>query len=172
MITYRMNLSDEKKDAALEIALMSPANVRRRRIGGTILVLLGIVLVICGSGLMFLEKKASGIVYLIMGVVALAFGLRTKAFQRFILKRSEKLLDKAFRSGVVEYGFDDEGVHIRSHLGNSLCYWDSFVEQGTMGQYLYMKRGDNKLILVDKNDLTASEFAELIELLKRHMPAC
>ena len=34
-----------------------------------------------------------------------------------------------------------------------------------MGQYIYVKRKDNKLILVDKNDLSKDELDELMQLL-------
>lgn len=34
-----------------------------------------------------------------------------------------------------------------------------------MGQYIYVKRKDNKLILVDKNDLSKDEMEELMRLL-------
>ena len=170
MVTYRMNLSEEKKDAAVEIALMSPGNVRRRRISGPLLVIMGVLLIICGVMLMLAGKEQlQGIVFLIVGVAGLLLGLKTKAFQRFVLRKSEHLVDKAFRSGDVEYIFDEDGVHIESQVGSSLCYWDSFVECGSMGQYLYLKRGDNRVILVDKNDLTEAERVELTDLLERHV---
>ena len=171
MVTYRLDLSDEKKDAAVEIALMSPHNVRGRRICGPLLVLAGVTLLVCGAALVLAKGSAQGVVFLVVGVAALALGLRAKAFQHFVLRRSERLLDKAFRSGTVEYAFDDDGVRIESNLGSSLCYWNSFVKHGIMGQYLYLKRGDNKLVLVDANDLTEAELAELTDLFSRHVPA-
>lgn len=171
MVTYRMDLSDEKKDAAVEIALMSPGNVRRRRVCAVLLAACGALLVVCGLALLLHDGRATGVVFLVVGVASLALGLRAKAFQHLVLRRSEQLLDKAFRSGVVEYAFDDGGVRIESNLGSSLCYWNSFVGHGTMGQYLYLKRGDNKLVLVDANDLTEAELAELTDLFSRHVPS-
>lgn len=170
MVVYRMNLSEEKKDAAVEIALMSPGNVRRRRICGPLLVVTGILLLICAAMLLLIGKAdIQSIVFLIVGIAGLLLGLKIKAFQHFVLRKSEHLVDKAFRSGVVEYIFDEDGVHIESQVGSSLCYWDSFVECGSMGQYLYLKRGDNRIILVDKNDLTEAELTELTGLLERHI---
>ena len=46
MVTYRMELDEEKRRAAIEVALESPDNVRRRRIGGGILAVLGVLLVL------------------------------------------------------------------------------------------------------------------------------
>ena len=168
MVTYRMDLNDEKKRAAVDIALESPGNVRRRRIVVPLLVAAGALLLVCAAALLLLEDSLD-LTFVIVGVAALALGLRAKAFQRWVLGRSEKLLDQAFRSGVVEYRFDDDGVGITSQVGTSLCYWPSFKESGTMGQYLYLRRGDNKLVLVDKNDLTASELAELERLFATHL---
>lgn len=170
MVTYRMELSDEKKRAAVDIALDSPANARRRRIAAPLLVALGVLLIACAVVLLILENTLN-LTYVIVGVVALVLGLRTKAFQRWILGRSERLLDKAFRSGVVEYRFDDDGVTIMSQIGCSLCYWPSFRGCGTAGQYLYLRRGDNKLILVDRNDLSAAELSELERLFAEHVSA-
>ena len=34
-----------------------------------------------------------------------------------------------------------------------------------MGQYIYVKRKDNKMVLIDKNDLSTGELEELTQLL-------
>ena len=44
MIKYRMDLSDEKKEAAIEIALESDGNIRKRKIAVPVLLILGIVI--------------------------------------------------------------------------------------------------------------------------------
>ena len=38
-----------------------------------------------------------------------------------------------------------------------------------MGQYIYVKRKDNKLVLVDKNDLSKDETEELMQLLSENI---
>ena len=65
----------------------------------------------------------------------------------------------------MEYHFVTDGIEIISQLGYSKNYWTAFKEYGTMGQYIYVKRKDNKLILIDKNDLSAGELEELTQLL-------
>lgn len=37
-----------------------------------------------------------------------------------------------------------------------------------MGRYIYVKRKDNKLVLVDKNDLSKGEAEELMQLLSEN----
>ena len=120
MVKYCMNLSDEKKETAIKIALESKGNVRKRKI---------------------------------------------ESFQKFVLKKAELLLDKSFRTGIVEYHFDAEGIETISQMGYSKNYWTAFKEYGTMGQYIYVKRKDNKMVLIDKNDLSTGELEELTQLL-------
>lgn len=74
-------------------------------------------------------------------------------------------LDKSFRTGIVEYHFDAEGIETISQMGYSKNYWTAFKEYGTMGQYIYVKRKDNKMVLIDKNDLSTGELEELTQLL-------
>lgn len=96
----------------------------------------------------------SGIILLLLGIFIAILGYTAKDFQRYVLKKSEKLLDKSFRSGIVEYTFDTKGITISSNIGESINYWNAFKEYGTFGEYIYVKRKDNKMILIDKNDLT------------------
>ena len=84
---------------------------------------------------------------------------------KFVLKKAELLLDKSFRTGIVEYHFDAEGIETISQMGYSKNYWTAFKEYGTMGQYIYVKRKDNKMVLIDKNDLSTGELEELTQLL-------
>ena len=79
--------------------------------------------------------------------------------------KAELLLDKSFRTGIVEYHFDAEGIETISQMGYSKNYWTAFKEYGTMGQYIYVKRKDNKMVLIDKNDLSTGELEELTQLL-------
>ena len=45
MVKYCMNLSDEKKETAIKIALESKGNVRKRKIAVPLLMILGIVII-------------------------------------------------------------------------------------------------------------------------------
>ena len=46
VVKYRLDLSDEKKEAAIQIALESERNVRKRKIATPILLILGILEII------------------------------------------------------------------------------------------------------------------------------
>lgn len=169
MVTYRMQLSDEVNDVAIDIALESPENARRRRIARPVLVVAGVALLACAVGELLFDNAVVAVVYLAVGVVALLFAVKERAFQRFVLRRSATLVDKAFRSGEAAYTFDDEGVTIESDLGHSVCYWNSFAGYGTWLHYLYVKRGDNRIVLVDTSALAPADLDELRSLLAAHL---
>ncbi len=164
MVKYCMNLSDEKKEAAINIALESKGNVRKRKIAVPLLMILGIVIIFSGIFLI-INSDIFGYVYMVIGIVSLLFAFNAKSFQKFVLKKVELRLDKSFRTGIVEYHFDAEGIEIISQIGCSKNYWTAFEEYGTMEQYIYVKRRDNKIILIDKNDLSTGELEELTQLL-------
>ncbi len=165
MIRYKMDLSDEKRETAIEIALNREKNVRRRKIIVPLSSLVGIVEIIVGIYICTKRLSISSIVILVIGIFMLFLAINAKSFQRYALRKSEKLLDSSFRSGVIEYIFDEDGIQIVSELGHSKNYWNAFKKYGTMGQYFYIKRKDNQMILVDQNDLTKDEIEELKHLL-------
>ena len=137
VVKYCMSLSDEKKETAIKIALE---------------------LIINSPAILWY-------VYMVIGIVCLLLAFNAKSFQKFVLKKAELLLDKSFRTGIVEYHFDAEGIETISQMGYSKNYWTAFKEYGTMEQYIYVKRRDNKIILIDKNDLSTGELEELTQLL-------
>lgn len=169
MVSYQMDLNDEQRAVAIEVALASPGNVRRRRIGGPVLVVLGALLVVIGALLLGSGSDVLGVAYLVLGAAAIVLGARARAFQRFVLRRAETLVDEAFRSGEVRYSFDEDGVTVDSQVGHGVSYWPSFTEWGTMGDYLYLRRGDNKLVLVDGGELAPGELEEVRALVERHV---
>ena len=75
----------------------------------------------------------------LLGIFIAILGYTAKDFQRYVLKKSEKLLDKSFRSGIVEYTFDTNGITIISNIGESINYWNAFKEYGTFGDISMLK---------------------------------
>lgn len=169
MLRYSMDLSDEKKEAAINIALESEGNVRKRKITTPILYFLGVLELLIGVYFCVKDSYVTGILLLFIGMLMFILGLKAKTFQRYTLKKAEKLLDDAFRTGTVEYVFDEEGVEIVSQMGYTKNPWNAFKGFGTMGQYVFVKRKDNKMILVDKNDLSEAETKELKRLLSQNL---
>ena len=165
VVKYCMNLSDEKKETAIKIALESKGNVRKRKIAVPLLMILGIVIIFSSIFLIINSPAILWYIYMVLGIVCLLLAFNAKSFQKFVLKKAELLLDKSFRTGIVEYHFDAEGIETISQMGYSKNCWTAFKEYGTMGQYIYVKRKDNKMVLIDKNDLSTGELEELTQLL-------
>lgn len=165
VVKYCMSLSDEKKETAIKIALESKGNVRKRKIAVPLLMILGIVIIFSSIFLIINSPAILWYIYMVLGIVCLLLAFNAKSFQKFVLKKAELLLDKSFRTGIVEYHFDAEGIETISQMGYSKNYWTAFKEYGTMGQYIYVKRKDNKMVLIDKNDLSTGELEELTQLL-------
>ena len=135
MVKYCMNLSDEKKETAIKIALESKGNVRKRKIAVPLLMILGIVIIFSSIFLIINSPAILWYIYMVLGIVCLLLAFNAKSFQKFVLKKAELLLDKSFRTGIVEYHFDAEGIETISQMGYSKNYWTAFKEYGTMGQY-------------------------------------
>lgn len=57
MVKYCMNLSDEKKETAIKIALESKGNVRKRKIAVPLLMILGIVIIFSSIFLVKIRKS-------------------------------------------------------------------------------------------------------------------
>lgn len=139
VVKYCMNLSDEKKETAIKIALESKGNVRKRKIAVPLLMILGIVIIFSSIFLIINSPAILWYIYMVLGIVCLLLAFNAKSFQKFVLKKAELLLDKSFRTGIVEYHFDAEGIETISQMGYSKNYWTAFKEYGTMGQYIFFE---------------------------------
>lgn len=171
MITYRMEVTEKLLDAAVEIAVESAGNVRRRRRSAILLVVIGVLELAIGL-LLTLRSDAQGPALLVVGVIVLAVIALLKPLQRLVIKRASGKVDELFRTGAVEYAFSDEGIALTSPAGRGQNYWDAYRSFGETEAYLYLIRGDNRSLLVDKGALREDELDELRELCARHLPPC
>ena len=88
MVKYRMNLSDEKKETAIKIALESKGNVRKRKIAVPLLMILGIVIIISSLFLIINSPAALWYIYMVIGIISLFLAFNAKSFQKFALKKA------------------------------------------------------------------------------------
>ena len=93
MVKYCMNLSDEKKETAIKIALESKGNVRKRKIAVPLLMILGIVIIFSSIFLIINSPAILWYIYMVLGIVCLLLAFNAKSFQKFVLKKAELLLD-------------------------------------------------------------------------------
>ena len=74
MVKYCMNLSDEKKETAIKIALESKGNVRKRKIAVPLLMILGIVIIFSS---IFLIINSPAILWYVYMAVSYTHLMRT-----------------------------------------------------------------------------------------------
>lgn len=84
-IKYRLDLSDEKKEVAIQIALESEGNVHKRKIATPILLISGIFEIILAVYFLTNSRFVSGLNFLIIGVLILLFALKAKSFLRPVM---------------------------------------------------------------------------------------
>lgn len=172
MVVYKTYLDDEATKRVIEISLKMDCNVHIRRVSTAILGVAGLLLLVRNI-INSMNMKLVTTYYVIMmllGVVMIIMVFSLKFLQRAVLRQRVKQAHPSIRSGSVEYDFDEEGIRIQSHLGDSLYKWNGFIEYGTMDDYLYIRRCDNGIIMVNQKELTENELQELRQLLETHLP--
>lgn len=87
MVKYRMNLSDEKKETAIKIALDSKGNIRKRKIAVPLLMILGIIIIISSLFQIINSPAVLWYVYMVIGIISLFLAFNAKSFQKFALKK-------------------------------------------------------------------------------------
>lgn len=163
MVETEIEIGKEEKDALIEIALSSSANTKKRKRMTPICIVLGVILVFFGFCVIVSDPDClDWLLYFILGAFMLALGIGARGFQKFALNLAMKKSNKKLNGDLKrEYSFDDEGVQIKSDLGNGKSYWKAFTVWGTYKHYYYLRRVDRQMVLVDANKLTTDERAEL-----------
>lgn len=170
MVRYKTTLNDDAMNRLVEISLKMESNVRRRKCTTVLIIILGLVVTCIGAVACLGKITGADAAMLILGIFITVFGLNQKSFQRATIKKNAKHMDPIFRSENVEYVFDSEGICIHSHLGNGMYRWDSFREYGTLDESLYIIRRDDKVIIVNQNELSKDDLHELRQLLEQNLP--
>ncbi|MDD3414917.1 MAG: hypothetical protein PHY47_13065 [Lachnospiraceae bacterium] len=86
--------------------------------------------------------------------------------QKSVINGRMKKVEQEQEPGETEYIFDHDGIQINSEKGSGINYWKAFRCYGIIKNYIYIKRFDNQIVLVDKEKLTPEKLCELEELLK------
>lgn len=166
MVQYELEIGEEEKNILMEIALQSNINRKKRQKAAPLCLVLAFAFLFLGIRTFFYGPNLAMFIYLML--TAFSFFLTmggSKMFQKVVLKRAMAKADTALYSGKRNYIFDDNGVEITSFAGNGRYYWSSFKYWGTLNHYIYIRRIDNQVILIDKNKLSKNELNELLELL-------
>ena len=88
MVKYCMNLSDEKKETAIKIALESKGNVRKRKIAVPLLMILGIVIIFSSIFLIINSPAILWYIYMVLGIVCLLLDRKSTRLNSSHITRS------------------------------------------------------------------------------------
>ena len=64
-----------------------------------------------------------------------------------------------------EYIIDEDGIQLISEMSSGKLYWNAFSEYGFKGNYVYARKKDESVLLINKDDLSKEELDELMRLL-------
>lgn len=171
MVHCRMDVGEKEQAVLMEIQLSKAVNVKKRKLAR---IFFGILAIVCLGFLLWIWRyvgTAQRIEWILLAGVSSLLALRTKQFQKGVLKLAVKLakVDPSLRYGRREYTFSEDGIQISSDYGEGNHYWNSLDAWGECQGYLYVRMKSNAMMLVDESRLTAEELAEVKELLESHL---
>lgn len=171
MVRCKTEINNEIMDMSLDVSLEMKECVRRRKNSAIALGVIGFLEIVWGVSSILRRVSVSNIFMILLGIVVIVIMLNLKNIQRSSLRRMQKHMDPSLFSGIREYCFSEEGVHLKSQMGESMINWNAFRKFGTMGKYLYIVRTDDGIVVVDQNNLSKEELQEVQQLLEKHVPA-
>ncbi len=171
MVRCKTEMNDEIMDMALDLSLEMKESVQRRKNSTIALGLIAFVEIVWGVSSIIRRVSVSNIFMILLGIVVIVIMLNLKNIQRSTLRKMQKQMDPSLFSGIREYCFSEEGVHVKSQMGESMINWNAFRKFGTVGKYLYIERTDDRFVVVDQNNLSKEELQEVQQLLEKHVPA-
>lgn len=172
MVHCRMDVGEKEQAVLMEIQLSRKVNVKKRKFAR---IFFGILAVLCLGFLIWIWRyvgTAQRMEWILLAGVSALLALRTKQFQKGVLKLAVKLakVDPSQRYGRREYTFSEDGIQISSDYGEGNHYWNSIGAWGECQGYLYVRMKSNMMMLVDEQKLTAEDLAEVKALLQSHLP--
>lgn len=170
MVRYKIKVNDEVVDKIIELSLENKGNIRRRKILSVVIGIAGLVEIFVGGCSVLNQISGPGVCMLLVGIAMFVFAIKQKSFQKSVLKKKLMKLDSSLNSGEREYVFSEDGIRIKSQLADSDNYWNAFKEYGTIDNYLYIKRRDDRIILVKQDDLSPEEKQEILQLVEKNVP--
>ena len=168
MIRCKTEITQRELDALVEIELSSEKNVKKRKISRIVFIGSTILLALLAAN--FHYNVAWTMILCVLCVFTIFMAtIGVKLEQKIILKMLQNKMDEKMKSGVREYEFNEKGVIIDSKIGHSENEWSVFKLWGTYKDYIYLKKFNDSIVLVNKNSLSDDNLNELITLLSTNV---
>ena len=171
MIRCKTEITQRELDALVEIELSSEKNAKKRKISRIIFIVSAILLALLALLVANFHYNVAWIMILCILCVFTIFmaTIGVKLEQKMILKMLQNKMDEKMKSGVREYEFNEKGVIIDSKIGRSENEWSVFKLWGTYEDYIYLKKFNDSIVLVNKNGLSDDNLNELITILSTNV---
>lgn len=162
MINQTLTIGDEEKEALVYISMQGSEYKKAQKKQRLVLIITGVLLAIIGIALV------KDFFYALIGVAAAAVGL----FAVVPVNRA-RLRKQVFKagpgvSGDRTYRIDETGIDIESSMGQGHNLWDAMEYWGEYTHYLWIRRYDRNIIMLDKDRLEEAELDELYRLLEKN----
>ncbi len=155
MIHVEMNFGEKEKDILVDLSLEDSRQKKFQKTIRIILIPLSIFVILCGLFASDPPLVIIGLVILLLVLFAL------KPYQKFVIKTALNRMDSKMTSGIRIYDINEEGITIKSELGEGQTNWNGFISSGEKENYIWIRRIDNQMILIEKNNLSSEELEEL-----------
>lgn len=164
MVSVDMPVGQEEKDALLQLTMRIPlfkSRMNKVRIFSAVVALAALLLVV------FLDTTLFKVV---MAALAIFYAWYAAVGYTWFYRRSFKRMQRAVekKQAITErhYELDAEGLTSRTQLGTTQTGWEAFELWGTYRSYVYIRRFDGGIALIDQRLLPDTERAELFAILE------
>lgn len=165
MIRYDYTIKQEDLDTMVELALDTPRNVTQRKF--RVKVGYAAAVLVAAMGLMDLHYLPIFLAGALICLIVPRFVV--KPLQRHSLKEDQRSMSRRHRelvTGDWSYLFDENKIKIR-HAGGEEAEmdWEEFKNWGEIGHYVYLRRKDNAVLIVDKRQVGQDWLDQLMEFI-------
>ncbi len=152
-IIYHLNIDEREKDVLMHLNSLKTISANRV-IKYTNLV--GALFIFSISVYSYSIHISFAWIFFLLSIGFAVLGLNTEKFQRAFMKSAINKKNQQINSKE-EFLFSKEGVDITTELGTKHNYWNSFAGRGEIENYIYLIRKDQKVILVNKDELSEDD---------------
>lgn len=172
MVTYQFQYDKETMAVLAELSTQEKREARKERITQVVFVIAAVILYLCTFVMIgFDGVDAYSVTYIACATIFLLFAIFQKRLRAHAILKSLLRNNKDMQTARGTWTFADEGIKVDSTLGQGQTYWSAIEKYGDYGKYLYIKRKDNSMFLIERDRLSQAELAELRGLLAAHVVA-
>ena len=165
MVTYEFQNDAEAIDALAGVNLTIDSEkgiVRRARILSVVAAAL-----FCLAAVLSKEP----LIYLAGAAALLVLGYLTKSIRKRVIVKTIMKKSGDYLNGHATWTFAEDKIHTESNLGDGDAYWSAVQDYGDYDRYLYIRRKDGSMYLLDRTRLSDQDLTELRDLLTRKVAA-